>query len=267
MVPALVRLSTTNVKPPLRPPRGRYVGRHGEPLALRRSHDAGRGRGPGDRVLKAAIWWLMDYVYAAYWQTRALLSRTDPSTFRSGDRAPIVILPGIYETWRFMQPIVEALHSRGHPVHVLEMLERNLHSVAEMEAQVTDYLHRADLRDAVIVAHSKGGLAGKLVMTGAASDRVRGMIAVATPFGGSRYARMMPTRMLRALSPDDPSIVGLTQDRTANSRVISIFARFDPHIPEGSELIGATNLRLETGGHFRILAHPRVVAEIAVFAR
>ncbi|WP_341974804.1 alpha/beta hydrolase [Microbacterium sp. LTA6] len=217
-------------------------------------------------MLKAAAWWLLDYVYAAYWQTRALMSRTDASTFRTGNRAPIIVLPGIYETWRFMQPIVEALHARGHPVHVIETLERNLQSVAEMADQVTDYLQRYDLGDAVLVAHSKGGLAGKLMMTSAASDRVRGMIAVATPFGGSRYARMMPTRTLRALSPDDPSIVGLTQDRTANSRIISIFARFDPHIPEGSELIGATNMRLETGGHFRILAHPRVVAEIAVFA-
>src|SRR5688572_28239452 len=110
--------------------------------------------GARDRVLKAAAWWLLDYVYAAYWQTRALLSRTAPSTFRTGDLTPSIILPGIYETWRFMQPIVETLHARGHPVHVLEMLERNLHSVAQMADQVTDYLHRYDLGDAVLVAHS-----------------------------------------------------------------------------------------------------------------
>ena len=35
----------------------------------------------------------------------------------------------------------------------------------------------------------------------------------------------------------------------------------DPHIPEGSALPGATNIELDAGGHFRILADPRVIAE------
>jgi hypothetical protein len=37
-------------------------------------------------------------------------------------------------------------------------------------------------------------------------------------------------------------------------RITSIFGQFDPHIPEGSELEGATNIRLDIGGHFRILS-------------
>lgn len=39
-----------------------------------------------------------------------------------------------------------------------------------------------------------------------------------------------------------------------NSRIVSIFAAFDPHIPEGSHLEGATNVRLPIAGHFRVLA-------------
>jgi hypothetical protein len=60
--------------------------------------------------------------------------------------------------------------------------------------------------------------------------------------------------------------VRLASDLTANARIVSIFGLFDPHVPEGSELPGAKNVRLETGGHFRILAHPRVLAEVAVLA-
>lgn len=42
-----------------------------------------------------------------------------------------------------------------------------------------------------------------------------------------------------------------------------MYGRFDPHIPEGSDLPGAAkNVRLDTGGHFRVLAHPRVIAEL-----
>jgi hypothetical protein len=76
----------------------------------------------------------------------------------------------------------------------------------------------------------------------------------------------MPGRTLRAFSPDDPSILSLAELRDVNARIVSIYASFDPHIPEGSELIGAKNVRLETGGHFRVLAHPRVLGELAALA-
>jgi predicted alpha/beta hydrolase family esterase len=218
--------------------------------------------------LRIPIWWARDYAYAVTWQARALFNRTDPASFRTGDRAPIVVLPGIYETWKFMQPLVEALHERGHPVHVVDLLRRNQRPVVEMAERVTEYLVEHDLSDVVLVAHSKGGLVGKHVMTfGDARGRVRAMLAVATPFGGSSYARLMllaPT--LRIFSPRNATIVALAHETAVNERIVSIFGRFDPHIPESSELIGAKNVRLETGGHFRILAHPRVMAELAVLA-
>ncbi|MCS3842501.1 triacylglycerol lipase [Microbacterium sp. AK031] len=216
--------------------------------------------------LRAAGWWILDYAYALVWQTRALFDRTDPASYTTGTRDPVIILPGIYETWKFMQPIVEELHNRGHPVHVLEMLERNLHPVAEMADLVTEYLRRNRMRDVTLVAHSKGGLAGKLVMIGTAGDQVRGMVAVATPFGGSRYARMIPSRTLRALAPMDPVILTLGRELATNRKIVSIYARFDPHIPEGSELSGATNIRVNTGGHFLILAHPRVIEELGTLS-
>lgn len=217
-------------------------------------------------TLKKAVWWLRDYAYAAYWQVRATFGRRDAASFSSGDEAPIVILPGVYETWRFMQPLITALHERGHPVHVVEMLAHNLRPVAEMADTVTDFLESAGLTDVILVAHSKGGLAGKLVMTGPAAERVRSMLAIASPFGGSRYARRIPLRTLRMFSPDDPSIRSLAELRDVNARIVSIYAAFDPHIPEGSELVGAKNVRLETGGHFRVLAHPRVLGELAALA-
>ncbi|WP_435744826.1 esterase/lipase family protein [Microbacterium sp. PMB16] len=197
---------------------------------------------------------------------RAFFGRTDAASFASGDAAHIVVLPGVYETWKFLQPLITALHARGHPVHVVEALQRNQHPVADMAASVSAFLEAENLTDVILVAHSKGGLAGKLVMTGPAAGRVRSMLAVATPFGGSRYARRIPMRSLRAFAPEDPSIVSLAQQLTVNARIVSIYAAFDPHIPEGSELAGAKNVRLETGGHFRILAHPRVLAELAVLA-
>jgi len=217
-------------------------------------------------VLRNAGWWVADYLYAGYWQVRAMFDRTDPASFASGSAAHIVVLPGVYETWRFLQPLVVAMHERGHPVHVVDTLHRNQRPVVDMAEAVATFLVEQELRDVILVAHSKGGLAGKVVMTGPAGGRVRSMLAVATPFGGSRYARLMLSRTLREFSPDDPSIVGLARQLTVNERIVSVYAEFDPHIPEGSELAGARNVRLDTGGHFRILAHPRVLAELAVLA-
>jgi hypothetical protein len=93
------------------------------------------------------------------------------------------------------------------------------------------------------------------------------MGAVAAPFGGSRYARLFPARSVRAFAPSDPDLLELARRREVNDRIVSVYASFDPHIPEGSELAGARkNVRLDTGGHFRILADPRVLDEIAALA-
>lgn len=218
-------------------------------------------------LVKRAGWWIADYAYAVYWQFRAAFGRQEADAFASGDAAPLLILPGVYETWRFMQPLITALHDRGHPVHVLDALAHNRRPVHDAARVVEEFLETNRMTDVIVVAHSKGGLAGKLAMAGASGERIRAMLAVATPFGGSRYARLLPVRSLWAFSPSDPSIVELATHLEVNERIVSVYAAFDPHIPEGSELIGARrNVRIETGGHFRILADPRVVAEVAALS-
>jgi len=219
------------------------------------------------RPLQRALWWAGDYAYALAWQARAFVDRTDAARYRTGDRTPIVVVPGVYESWHFLQPLVEALHDRGHPVHVIDPLRDNRVPVTAGARIVADHLRMHDLHDVVIVAHSKGGLIGKHVMAiGPAADRIRGMVAVATPFSGSLYARLMLTRTLRSFSPRDATILALARETAVDSRIVSIYGVFDPHIPGGSHLPGATNVVLDTGGHFRILAHPRVIAEVAALA-
>ena len=213
-------------------------------------------------------WWVRDYAYAVVGQGRAFFGRTDPAIFHDGPGVPIVVIPGVYETWRFLEPIVTALHGRGHPVHVVDPLRSNLQPVPKGAAQVIDYVVEHDLHDVVLVAHSKGGLIGKHVMAfGAASGRVRGMVAVAAPFGGSAYARYFAvSRSLRIFSPRDATILLLDRETAVNARIVSLYGRLDPHIPGGSALAGAKNIELDTGGHFRILAHPRIIAEVTAMS-
>lgn len=212
-------------------------------------------------------WWVADYAYAVTWQLRGILNRTDPAAFRSGPLTPIVVIPGIWESWKFLQPLITSLHDRGHPVHVVQLLGHNGRPVVDAARHVDDYLEQHGLDDVLLVAHSKGGLIGKYVMVhGRSAPRLRGMLAVATPFSGSVYARFQLVPSLRVFSPNNRVVRALALERSVNSRIVSVFGLFDPHIPAGSHLDGAKNVRLDTGGHFRVLAHPRVIAEIGLMA-
>jgi hypothetical protein len=146
-------------------------------------------------------------------------------------------------------------------VFVVPELGTNLGVLSEGAATVEGVLEARDLRNVVIVAHSKGGLIGKLVMVGEGSTpRVERMVAICTPFAGSRYAQYLPIRALRDFSPSDPAGLSLRADESVNSRIVSVFGPFDPHIPEGSTLPGATNRLVAKGGHFRGLSDPEVRA-------
>lgn len=202
-------------------------------------------------------WWARDYAYVTTRQLGALAARVDPAELLDGDRAPVVVLPGVYEPWGFMWPLAAALHDDGRPVHVLPALGYNRAPVAEAARLVGEHLRAHDLRDVVVVAHSKGGLVGKLAMLTEDPDRrIRAMVTVNTPFAGSVYARLVPVRAVRAFVPTDATLVALAAEREVNARITSVGSVFDPHVPAGSELEGAVNVRLATPGHFRVLTDP-----------
>ncbi|MEN0085034.1 MAG: alpha/beta hydrolase [Leifsonia sp.] len=206
---------------------------------------------------------LLDYLYAGRHQLRAAFDRSTPDALvaSEGTRAPVVLLPGIFETWRFLRPLAEHIHAAGHPVHVVTALEDNRMSVAQAADLVRAHLEEHDLTDVVVVAHSKGGLVAKYLMgmpeTG---PRIRGAVTVATPYAGSALAALIPVPSMRALLPSSPGILRLAVNRAVNARIVSVWGWFDPHVPGGSRLDGARNIELDVGGHFRILARPELLA-------
>ncbi|MFK4484326.1 esterase/lipase family protein [Curtobacterium sp. AB7] len=217
----------------------------------------GRPVPPGIPLLRRARWAALDWWYAISWQVRSL-GPTTADDYRTGDGQPVVVIPGVYETWHFMRPLMDALHDRGHPVHVLPVLRHNLRPVPDSARDVFAYLEEHDLRNVLVLAHSKGGLIGKYAMTQLDDHgRIDRMVAVSTPFAGSGYARLAPVRHLRVFRAADPVLAGLARELDANARITSVYGVFDTLIPEGSELSGATNVRLPVGGHFRILGDVR----------
>ncbi len=228
-------------------------------------------------------------------------TRPAPRAWRSGSaRLPEVILvPGVYEHWTFLRPLGDALNAAGHRVSVVHGLGANRRSIGDTAIRLGRALERRPPSAAgrVLVAHSKGGLIGKhlLVSSGAASAAaveaaeggdpadaaagatappsaetdpsdtplgLLGLVAVCTPFHGSRLAGMFVVPSIRAFRPDDETIVMLGREQSVNGRIVSIFGRFDPHIPDGSVLDGATNMMVPAFGHFRVLGSPHTHAAV-----
>ncbi|MCJ1685913.1 triacylglycerol lipase [Rathayibacter sp. VKM Ac-2927] len=215
--------------------------------------------------LRAA--YLRDYRYAYGSRFTHLREGWDVSRYASGDGAPVLLIPGIYETWQFLRPIADRLHAAGHPIHVLPALGYNTRPIVASAALGQEYLREHDLRGVVVVvAHSKGGLIGKHMMVVDDRDegRIDRMIAVSTPFNGSPLARIAPARALREFGPHRPVIRTLLAERDADRRIVSIYGMRDQYIPGGSRLTGAReNIAVSVVGHFVLLSHPRVLALIA----
>src|SRR5205823_465632 len=112
--------------PPAERAAGRGAGRaaRGDVAASRPRRGGARRAGGGRRGSRCAVsplakgaFWLLDYGFAVRGQVQGFFDRTDPETLQSGDREPVLLIPGIWETWRFLLAVGKHLNDAGHPVH------------------------------------------------------------------------------------------------------------------------------------------------------
>jgi len=216
----------------------------------------------GRLVLRAAASAVPDFAFLLEWfglgaRARRWIHRQKG---RAIDGPAVLLLPGVYENPHFLDPFAALGLACGRPVHVVGRLGLNRSPVLTAAEVAAAYLEQSDLDDVTIIAHSKGGLVGKQLMTWEhTGSRIARMIAIATPFSGSAFAQGMPDSALRIFAPSDTTLLDLGADRRANDRIVSIFPSFDPLILEGSALPGAeANVRLPGSGHFHVLGHPEL---------
>lgn len=204
--------------------------------------------------------WYWDYVYVGFWQVQGFIFRANFKKYVNGDdnKPAIILLPGVYEKWQFMKPLADLFDHEGYRLHVIEALGYNRGEIVEAAEYVENYIAKHNLRRYIIVAHSKGGLIGKYVMSQQKAANCLGMVAVNTPFSGSIYAKYIPNRKLRMFSPVSKIILYLRGKKTVNSRIASVYSKFDPHIPSGSYLEGGQNIQVPVYGHFKPLGNKRL---------
>ncbi|WP_432488141.1 esterase/lipase family protein [Kineococcus sp. SYSU DK018] len=201
-----------------------------------------------------------DYAWIVAAQLRAFTAAPDPARWLSGTATPVVLVPGVWETWPVLRELGDALHEAGHPVHTVPALGTNSADLDGSARLVRDRLLELDLERVVLVAHSKGGLIAKSAFALPEVDsRVVGLVTIATPFAGSTYARWFPARAVRRLSPRDPVMRELAADVRSHPRILALRPRFDPHIPRAAgapALAGAVEVELPLDGHFLPLGDP-----------
>jgi pimeloyl-ACP methyl ester carboxylesterase len=226
------------------------------------------------RPIAAAAWWILDELTALAMQLATPFRMRPPARYRRGDPGlpTVVLLPGVYEHWSFLRSIADELSRAGHRITVVRGLGPNRRPVADTSERIARALARVPAPRAgrIIVSHSKGGLIAKHLLLGDESGEggeggrrpgsvrgpglgLLGIVTVCTPFAGSSRARIFLDPSIRAFLPDDETIVQLGAAASVNGRIVSVFGTYDPHVPSGSVLEGATNIRVPVAGHFRIL--------------
>ncbi|OYN92340.1 esterase/lipase family protein [Parenemella sanctibonifatiensis] len=201
-----------------------------------------------------------DYANVLAAQARSLVPRRTPPAAPWGRDQRVLLLPGVWENPRYLSGLADWLGEHGWSTRTVPRLNWNTFTLARSARIVAAELERLGAAEdpVLVVAHSKGGLIAKHVMADPAyGDLIAGCVAVSTPFEGSWLAGLfLPGFGVRNLRSRNAAIRALALQAEVNARIVSIYPRMDPHVPEGSRLAGAAaNIEIDTTGHFRVLDH------------
>ncbi|MCA1943209.1 MAG: alpha/beta hydrolase [Yonghaparkia sp.] len=214
-----------------------------------------------------------DYTYVGrsrlrYWR----YGSRPPVPLDAGPDAPppVLLLPGVFETWHYMKPIRDRLVGLGIPVHSVPALGFNRHPIPVMAERAAAYLVEHDLHGVRIIAHSKGGLIGKSLLVAddpaaGGAGRFERMLSINTPYGGSPLARF-GVGPFREFQPTRPVIQELASSPQVNARITALRSAYDQYVPtESAELAGAQNVPMPHIGHFRVLGLREVIDRVVAW--
>lgn len=219
--------------------------------------------------MRKTVHWIIDYYYLLYGILLMLTHKNPPGhylDFVVKGKSPIILIPGISNKWGFLKHLGDSISRKGHPVYIVDKLKFNLFDIKTSAEIVKEIIDKNNLKKAIIVGHSKGGLIGKyLLIHGNKDEKVKGLIAIATPFSGSRLAKRSLRKSFKELVPESKIIKDLNSNKEVNSKIISIMPEFDNHVSheKGSYLEGAINIKVPTKGHHKIVFDKNVIKRIA----
>jgi len=191
--------------------------------------------------------------------------RKPPEYFLSNSKKgfpPVVFIQGYLARWGFMKPLGDKLARAGYPVYVIPELGNELVSVEKGAKIVKAMIERKNLKGVVLIGHSKGGIVGKYLLVHENSDgRIVGLVALAAPFLGARFAPLI--RSAKELSPRSDLLMDLLVNNDVNKKIVTISPSFDAtSVHNGDKLVGAENITVKTSGHKKLVSDKEVANEV-----
>jgi len=199
-------------------------------------------------------------------QATAFLYRQPPKHYLGyviENKVPVILIPGILEKWGFLKNLADKISLDGHPVYIIPKLGYNLKDIPTSAKIVRDLIEEKNIVKAVIIAHSKGGLIGKYLLSFFNADgRIMRMISIATPYSGASLAQYLPGKSAKDFKSESEILKQLQSHQEVHKSIISVSPVFDNHVWESSALEGATNITIDEKGHHKILYNKKLVTLI-----
>lgn len=217
--------------------------------------------------MRKTVHWIVDYYYLLYGIFLMLVHKNPPKHYLDivKEKIPVILIPGISNKWGFMKHLGDSISIKGHPVHIARGLRFNLLDIPTSAKIVREIIDKNNLKNVVIIGHSKGGLIGKYLLINENKDKkIKGLIAIAAPFYGSLLAKTSPRQSFKELIPESKILKELNLNKEVNSQIISIMPEFDNHVwhEKGSRLEGAINITVPIKGHHKIIFDKAVIKKI-----
>lgn len=215
-----------------------------------------------------ALHWIIDYLYLLRGKLFMFLYTNPPKYYLDSalkGKVPIILIPGIANKWGFLKHLADFISAKGHPVYIVDKLKFNFFDIKTSAEIVREIIDKNNLEKAIIVGHSKGGLIGKYFLIHENKDnRINGLIAIGAPFSGSRLANYTLHKSFKELSPQSRTIREMKSNITVNSKIISIMPAFDTRVwhKEGSNLLGAINIKVQINGHHKVIFDKNAINQI-----
>jgi hypothetical protein len=207
---------------------------------------------------------------------------TQPPTVRAlfaddplAARIPVVLVHGLVDNRSIFTVMRRSLRRRGFAqvcTWNYSPLLRDVESAAAaLGAHIAKVCQETGHERVHVVGHSLGGLVARYLVQRLGGDRrVESLVTLGTPHGGTLWAHVLPTPLVRQLRPDSPLLKELAEPAPGcRTRVTAVYSDMDQMLvpcrvgrcdhPD----LQARNVLVRGVGHMSLPIHRAVVDEVA----
>ena len=190
-------------------------------------------------------------------------------------RTPVLLVHGLVDNRSVFAVMRHGLRRRGFAQVCswnYSPLLRSVESAAEALGRHVERICQETGHERVhVVGHSLGGLVARYLVQRLGGDaRVDSLVTLGTPHGGSRWAHVLPTPLVRQLRPGSPLFQELaTPAPGCRTRVTAVYSDLDQMVVPSTAGrcdhpdLQARNVLVRGVGHMSLPIHRGVVDEVA----